>query len=95
MTEQLWRRCPKAVRAGGVNALTHAAWSCRCHGPGNLSLLPVAVGALLIEDGFDAALERWCADFYGDEWAEMPEGTRASTRRMFAYPLRAAVGGQP
>ena len=89
MTEQLWRRCPKAAPSV-VSPYHPAEWSCPCHGSlGERPLVPVAAGALLIEDGFDAAVERMLA------LRRQPHTEDDLWRREYADLLRAAAGERP
>ena len=92
MSEQLWRRCPKASETTRLNG--RKAWHCRCHGFDHF--VPVAAGALLIEDGEAVAVERMLgfalmfAGLGDTKYADthLVEQTRAKMARL----LRAACG---
>lgn len=53
---------------------------------------PVPAGALLIEDGFDAALERYLVAEWGEEWPQISERGREIRRDQKRPLFRAAVG---
>lgn len=65
MGETLWRRCPNATYGVHPEYPPEGnAWYCPCHkGWGNYSLVPVAEGAVLIEDR-EQAIERMQAEFW-------------------------------
>ncbi len=88
MAEQLWRRCGKARQ------FWNKRWYCDCHKYD--TLVPVAEGALLIEDR-EAAIGRMEAvldEFWGYFQALAVEPDPDDIAAWCDKLLRAAVGGE-
>lgn len=85
MPEQLWRRCEEEAASADL-----VMWEEPQDEP--IFMRRVAAGALLIPDGYDAALERYCESFHGENWLLMSERARGIHRDLVRPHLRAACG---
>ena len=84
MADTYWKICEGA--APSVQSPYHPVeWSCPCHGTlGERPLIPVPVGALLIEDGEDAARGRIVAELL-EAFGVADEGLQVISSGRFGF----------